>query len=411
MTAVPTEHSRSAEHSHHTVVGDNTQSILRQPIAVWVTAMATAFAFMGIGLVDPILPAIAENLHATAAQVSMLFTSYFAVTAVMMLITGAISSRIGGKATLLVGLTLIVVFAALSGLSTTVGQLVGFRAGWGVGNSLFVATALAVIVSVASGGKATAVILYEAALGVGMAVGPLAGALLGGMHWRAPFLGTAVLMAIAAILILLRLPATPKPAKKSSVLDPLRALTHRGLFGVSLSALFYYFGFFTILAFTPFILHMGAYGVGAVFFGWGTALAVFSVMVAPAIQAKFGTANTTLSVLAGLALVLVGLGAFHRSIPVVIVLVVISGALLGINNTMYTEMATGVSNTPQPIASAGYNFVRWIGGAAAPVTAAHLGEQFSPSIPYFVAAGVLVIALLPLLDARAFVEAHDPSQG
>ncbi|MGO3039658.1 MAG: MFS transporter, partial [Corynebacterium variabile] len=61
------------------------QSMLHQPIAVWATALACVFAFMGIGLVDPILPAIAENLDAGPSEVSLLFTSYFAVTAVMML--------------------------------------------------------------------------------------------------------------------------------------------------------------------------------------------------------------------------------------------------------------------------------------------------------------------------------------
>jgi MFS family permease len=70
----------------------------------------------------------------------------------MMLITGWLSSRIGPKATLLVGLFVIILFSLLGGLSETVGQLVGYRAGWGLGNALFISTALAVIVSVASGG-------------------------------------------------------------------------------------------------------------------------------------------------------------------------------------------------------------------------------------------------------------------
>ena len=52
-------------------------SLLKQPKAVWATALAAVFAFMGIGLVDPILPAIAKNLEATPSQVSLLFTSYF----------------------------------------------------------------------------------------------------------------------------------------------------------------------------------------------------------------------------------------------------------------------------------------------------------------------------------------------
>lgn len=125
------------------------QSIMKQPKAVWAVAGASVFAFMGIGLVDPILPAIAENLQATPSQVSLLFTSYFLITAIAMLVTGFVSSRIGGKRTLLLGLAVIVVFATLSGLSGTVDALVGFRAGWGLGNALFVATALAVMVPAA----------------------------------------------------------------------------------------------------------------------------------------------------------------------------------------------------------------------------------------------------------------------
>ncbi|MER6923179.1 MFS transporter, partial [Streptomyces spiralis] len=101
--------------------------ILRQPKAVWATAGASVVAFMGIGLVDPILPSIAKGLNATASQVSLLFTSYFLITAIAMLVTGFVSSRIGGRKTLLVGLALVVVFAALAGTSGSVGQLVGFR--------------------------------------------------------------------------------------------------------------------------------------------------------------------------------------------------------------------------------------------------------------------------------------------
>jgi MFS family permease len=80
---------------------------------------------MGIGLVDPILPALASGLHATPSQVSLLFTSYLVVTAVAMLVVGWVSSRIGAKPTLAVGLILIVVFAALAGTSNSIGGIVG----------------------------------------------------------------------------------------------------------------------------------------------------------------------------------------------------------------------------------------------------------------------------------------------
>ena len=53
------------------------------------------------------------------------------------------------------------------------------------------------IIGSASGGVGGAIILYEAALGLGIASGPLLGGLLGGISWRGPFFGTAALMAIA----------------------------------------------------------------------------------------------------------------------------------------------------------------------------------------------------------------------
>ncbi len=89
----------------------------------------------------------------------MLFTSYMAVMGVAMLITGVVSSRIGPKRTLLLGLVIIIAGAGLAGMSETVMQIVGWRALWGLGNALFIATALATIVNSAKGSVAQAIIL------------------------------------------------------------------------------------------------------------------------------------------------------------------------------------------------------------------------------------------------------------
>ncbi|MFE6892783.1 MFS transporter [Streptomyces sp. NPDC057694] len=364
-------------------------SILRQPKAVWATAGASVVAFMGIGLVDPILPSIAQGLKASQSQVSLLFTSYFLITAVAMLVTGFVSSRIGGKKTLLVGLALVVIFAGLSGTSDTVGQLVGFRAGWGLGNALFVSTALAVIVGAAAGGSAAAILLYESALGLGMACGPLVGALLGNASWRYPFFGTAALMAIGFICITLFLKEQPKPARKTSILDPLKALGHGGLASVAVSAFFYNYTFFTVLAFTPFVLNMTPYKSGGVFFAWGVLLALFSVLVAPRMQARFGSLKVVGGSLVLLAVDVLVLGYGNHTTA--IVCTILSGAFIGVNNTVYTELALGVSDAPRPVASAGYNFVRWFAAAAAPFLAPKIEEWTDIHIPFVVAA---VTALL-----------------
>ncbi|MCX9192717.1 MFS transporter [Carbonactinospora thermoautotrophica] len=370
---------------------------LRQPLAVWATAFASVVAFMGIGLVDPILPAIATGLRATPSQVSLLFTSYFLITAVAMLGTGFVSSRIGGKWTLLTGLALVVVFAALSGLSGSVAELVGFRAGWGLGNAMFVATALAVIVSTARGGSNAAIMLYEAALGLGISVGPLVGAALGGLHWRYPFFGTSVLMAIGFVLVAILLRENPKPARKITLAEPLRALRHGGLATTAGTAFLYNYAFFTVLAFTPFVLHMDAHGIGLVFFGWGVAVAVSSVLLAPLLQRRHGTVTVMYGTLAAFTVLLLGLAAAPGRATLV-ALVVLCGLAIGVSNTVFTEAAMEVTDLPRPVASAGYNLVRWIGAALAPYVSGLLAEHLDPRAPFLVAAvcALLAVALLRL---------------
>lgn len=253
--------------------------MLRQTRAVWAVAFACVIAFMGIGLVDPILKPIADELGASPSQVSLLFTSYMAVMGVAMLVTGVVSSRLGAKRTLLLGLALIIVFSALAGASDSIGAIVGFRAGWGLGNALFIATAPSTIVVSATGSVAQAVILFEAALGLGIAMGPIVGGQLGSVSWRAPFFGVAVLMGVALLATAVLLPATPPAQRRTTLADPFRALRHPGLLTIALTALFYNVGFFTLLAFTPFPLDLPAAQVGWVFFGWGLMLAVTAVLL------------------------------------------------------------------------------------------------------------------------------------
>src|SRR6478609_4602244 len=208
--------------------------VWRQPKPVWAVAFACVIAFMGIGLVDPILKSIGDKLGASPSQVSLLFTSYMVVMGLAMLVTGVISSRIGAKRTLLIGLVIIIVGAGLAGTQASVSGIVAFRAVWGLGNALFIATALATIVRAARGSVGQAIILYEAALGVGIATGPLLGGWLGSHSWRWPFWGVSALMLIAFIAIVTTLPPTPANGRHTPLSAPLRALSHRGLLTVGI---------------------------------------------------------------------------------------------------------------------------------------------------------------------------------
>jgi predicted MFS family arabinose efflux permease len=377
---------------------------------VFAVAFACVISFMGIGLVDPILPALADKLDATPSQVELLFTSYLVVTAVAMLVTGWVSSRIGAKRTLVAGLVLIVAFAALAGTSGSIGGIVGFRAGWGLGNALFIATSLAVIVNSAVGGFAGAIVLYETALGIGIASGPLLGGLLGNVSWRGPFYGVSVLMLIALIATVLMVPASTKPVAKSSIKEPILALRHGSLARTSIIGLLYNWGFFTLLGYAPFLMGLSALKLGGVFFAWGVLVAIFAVFAAPALKDRLGTTKTLIGCLILVAVVLGVIGAFPGHRWVVIGAVIASGALIGLNNTLVTTAVMSISPVPRNIASATYGFVRFIGGGLAPFVAGKLVEHYNAHVPFLIGAVVVLVGAGLLLTVRRALDDADVAE-
>jgi ACDE family multidrug resistance protein len=382
-------------------------SLFKQPKAVYAVAFACVISFMGIGLVDPILPALKTQLDATESQVTLLFTSYLVVTAVAMLVTNWVSSRLGAKRTLLTGLVIIVVFAALAGSTDTISGIVAFRAGWGLGNALFIATSLAAIVASARGGFAGAIILYEAALGLGIAAGPLVGSVLGNISWRGPFYGVSALMAIALVATVFLLPATPKPDHRTSLSAPLRALTHRGLLTMSITALLYNWGFFTMLGYAPFPMGLSITALGWVFFCWGVLVAFFSVIGAPWLQERFGTAASLYGSLGLFAIDLAVMAISPTNQVLMIGCVIAAGIFIGINNTLMTQAVMTVSPVERPVASAAYGFVRFIGGGLAPFAAGKLVEHFDVHVPFAIGAITVLVAIAVLASGRKLLAEAD----
>ncbi|RRJ65866.1 MFS transporter [Paenibacillus oralis] len=388
-------------------------SLLKQPKSVWAVFFASIIAFMGLGLVDPILPAISASLNATPSQVTLLFTSYNAVMAVAMLITGAISSRIGIKWTLLAGIVVIAVFSALGGMAGDVWTIIGLRGGWGLGNALFVATALSAIVTLSSSGTGKAVILYEAAVGLGISVGPLLGGWLGAISWRGPFLGVAALMVIAFLGLILLMPKEKKgeaTRSRTSILAPFKAMKHRSLVVLGLTACFYNFGFFTLMAYAPFVMGLDEHGLGYVFLAWGILLAITSVGTAPKLQEKFGTLKSMCAMLFLFSLVLLAMGIWTDSPWVIIAAVIFAGALLGNNNTLITTAVMNAAPVERSTASAAYSFLRFLGGAVAPFLAGKLAEWYSPHVPFIVGAGFVMLAVVFIALNRKHVQHVDQAE-
>src|SRR6202012_1825261 len=83
----------------------------------------------------------------------------------------------------------------------------------------------------------------------------------------------------------------------------------------------------------------------------------------------------------------------HASQAALIACVIISGAFLGITNTLMTQVVMESAPVPRPIASSAYSFVRFCGGAIAPFAAGKLAEHVSAQSPFYLGATMTAVGV------------------
>jgi MFS transporter, ACDE family, multidrug resistance protein len=372
----------------------------RQKRARMITVFATFLAFMGIGVVDPILPIIAEQIGASHWQVEMLFTAYILTMAFMMIPSGILANRLGDKRMMSIGLSIVTLFALFCGLSNNIPELSIFRAGWGLGNSMFFATTMTLLIALSSDAH-QAIGMYEAAIGLGMAGGPLVGGILGGYSWRFPFVGTSILIFVALMLVIFFVyePKTKVKRKVAGGRELFRLLAYKPFLRVALSAMFYYYGFFVILAYSPLILKLSAIQLGLVFFGWGLFLAYGSAILSHRLEKSYTPKQIIPYSLLGV-IVCLGLLYVVKSTVIIVALIIISGVALGLSNALFTSYSMGVSPYERSITSGAYNFVRWLGAAVAPVLSGIVGESVSLRFPFLLAGMIVLCGFILTITAK-----------
>jgi nucleotide-binding universal stress UspA family protein len=111
------------------------------------------------------------------------------------------------------------------------------------------------------------------------------------------------------------------------------------------------------------------------------------------ISRRIGDVNGLAITLAVFAALLAVMGMAHESQTALIVAVIFAGTLLGIVNTLMTQLVMETAPVARPVASASYSFVRFCGGAIAPFVAGKLAEHVSVGSPFYLGAGMTAIAV------------------
>ncbi|MEU8263394.1 MFS transporter [Micromonospora sp. NPDC048999] len=359
--------------------------------AIYATTLVAFLAIAGIAVVDPILPAIGEAIGVTAWQVELLFTAYIAVMAVGMIPATLASGRFGFKPVLITGVAVVGLAAILASFSDNIVQLSVLRGVWGLGNAMFFATAMVVLVNLAND-REWVVGLFETALGLGFAVGPLIGGLLGELSWRLPFFvcGVFMVLALAVASRKLREPATKlPPVKVGSIFSTYRRPAFITLCVVTAA---YNFVFFVVLGYTPLYLHLDVIPLGLAFTGWGLGLAAGILLIGHRLAHRIGAVQTVGVAIAGLLVCMV-LFATSTGTAMSLVVLVLAGLFMGLANANLTDLALGLGSADRRVATGAFNLVRWGAAAPAPIISGKLAEH-GLALPFWVGFGVLAVGVL-----------------
>ena len=230
-------------------------------------------------------------------------------------------------------------------------------------------------------------------------------------------------MAVGLMLILVLLDRTPRPAEPVKITATFRALRHPALLVLGIAALFYNFGFFSLLAYTPFPLEaaakatgmtgFGAHELGLIFCGWGICLALTSVFAAPVLTRRFGRQRVLYAMLVCLAVDLATMALVVHSLPGLVVGTIVGGLFLGVMNTVLTESVMQATELPRSVASSTYSGIRFVGGAIAPALAGVLADHVGAAAPYWVGAAALLVSITVLAVGRRALAginaAHEPA--
>ncbi len=201
---------------------------------------------LGFGMIIPILPFLVEKFGGNGLAMGLLMAIFSLMQFIFSPLWGSLSDHYGRKPLLLMGalgngLTMIGF-----GLSNSLWALYLFRALGGILSSATLPTAMAFIGdSTAERERGGGMGIVGAAMGVGMALGPGLGGLMGAHALQTPFFFAAALSFIAFALIWFFLPESHPAEKRSANLKAFRGPDFRGMW----NALFSSIGFLFVLAF------------------------------------------------------------------------------------------------------------------------------------------------------------------
>ena len=173
-------------------------------------AVLTAVAFcvaLGFGIVAPIIPVFAQSFEVSNLAASSVISVFALMRFLSAAPSGWLVNKIGERAVLWVGLSIVSISSALAGLAQSFDQLIVLRGIGGTGSAMFTVSSMSLLLrTVDAAHRGHAASTYQSGFLFGGLAGPAVVGLVVAASIRAPFFVYAATLAAAATTAYFALP-------------------------------------------------------------------------------------------------------------------------------------------------------------------------------------------------------------
>jgi len=194
-----------------------------------LTLLLSVFiAFLGIGIIIPIMPVFATDLGASGFALGMIIAAFSITRGLLLPIVGNLSDKYGRKNFLASGLVIYGIVGLLIPWAASVDQLIGIRSFHGIGSAMIVPVAMAYLSVLSPAGQEGRYMSYlNTAIFCGIGCGPIIGGLIYDAFGIAEVFNLmAVLSFVAFLMVIFLMPAhiTPKSSKAKGLIESLASM-------------------------------------------------------------------------------------------------------------------------------------------------------------------------------------------
>lgn len=181
----------------------------RLPRDVFVLGVVGFFVMLGFGVVIPVLPVFVRDFGVGYLEVGAVISAFALMRLVVTPFTGWFIDRIGERAMLTIGLTIVAISSALVGVADSYAAVLLLRGAGGIGSALFSVSGMSLLLaSTPPSLRGRAMSVYQGGFLIGGMAGPAVGGILAVISLRAPFFFYAATLLVSGAIALVMLRTT-----------------------------------------------------------------------------------------------------------------------------------------------------------------------------------------------------------